>query len=103
MNHSVRLNHGRFAIAAPISAGSLDEHDLFSLAFTPDDRSVAVAGASGTIHLWDVPTGQELFTLPGHKAEVNGLAFSPDGTTLASCSHDGAVYLWRSHLTAVAR
>jgi len=32
----------------------------------------------GAIHLWDPLTGQELLSLPGHKAQVNGLAFAPD-------------------------
>ena len=73
------------------------EHDFpLCLAYSPDGRSLAVAGKTRTIRLWDPVTGQELLTLEGHKAQVNGLAFSPDGSILASCSHDGAVRLWRS-------
>ena len=73
------------------------EQDYFlSLAYSPDGRSLAAAGKTRTIRLWDPVTAQELLTLDGHKAQVNGLAFSPDGGVLASCSNDGAVRLWRS-------
>ena len=73
------------------------EQDYFlCMAYSPDGRSLAVAGKTRTIRLWDPVTGQELLTLDGHKGQVNRLAFSPDGTVLASCSHDGAVRLWRA-------
>jgi WD40 repeat protein len=34
--------------------------------------------------VWDVQTGQELFSLKGHAMGVHGVAFSPDGKRLAS-------------------
>jgi WD40 repeat protein/serine/threonine protein kinase len=73
-----------------------NSEELLNLAFAPDGRSLATCGMSGTIRLWDPLTGQELLTLPGHKAQVNGIAFAPDGSSLASCSHDGEVKLWRA-------
>ena len=76
---------------------AFEQDFLLSLAYSPDGRSLAVAGKTRTIRLWDPVTGQELLTLDGHKAQVNGLAFSPDGSVLASCSHDGAVRLWRAN------
>jgi len=75
---------------------AFDSDEQHCLALSPDGNTVAAAGKSGRIHLWDPLTGQELLSLEGHKAQVNGLAFSPDGMTLASCSHDGEVKLWRS-------
>ena len=72
-----------------------DGDDLRRLAFSPDGYTLAVAGSSGMIRLWDSTTGQELLILEGHKRQINGLAFAPDGSTLASCSHDGEVRLWR--------
>ena len=73
-----------------------NSEELLNLAFAPDGRSLATCGMSGTIRLWDPLTGQELLTLQGHKAQVNGIAFAPDGSSLASCSHDGEVKLWPS-------
>ena len=55
-----------------------------------------VSGLSGKIRLWDTLTGQEMLTLQGHKAQVNGIAFAPDGSSLTSCSHDGEVKIWRA-------
>ena len=69
---------------------------LLCLAYSPDGRSLAAAGKTKTIRVWDPLTGQELLSLDGHRTQVNSLAFSPDGSTLASCSHDGEVKLWRS-------
>lgn len=48
------------------------------------------------VTLWHVTTGQELLSLPGVKAQVNGLSFAPDGRTLAAATHDGAMLLWRA-------
>ena len=73
-----------------------NNEELLNLAFAPDGRSLATCGMSGRIRLWDALTGQELLTLLGHKAQVNGIAFAPDGSSLASCSHDGEVKLWRA-------
>ena len=72
------------------------------LAISPDGRTLAAAGDLDDPFLaGDLPAGQELLSLDGHKAQVNSLAFSPDGATLASCSHDGVVKLWRSRATVV--
>jgi eukaryotic-like serine/threonine-protein kinase len=69
---------------------------VLNLAFAPDGRTLATAAKSGTIRLWDPLIGQELLSLRGHKAQVNGIALAPDGSSLASCSHDGEVKLWQA-------
>jgi hypothetical protein len=62
---------------------------LRCLAFSPDGRILASAGAaagdgSAPIKLWEVTTGNERATLEGHTGNVCSLAFSSDGRTLAS-------------------
>ncbi|WP_243458375.1 tetratricopeptide repeat protein [Nostoc sp. UIC 10630] len=51
--------------------------------------------ADHSVKLWDVNTGQELYTLNNHSDWVNSVAFSPDSKTLASGSRDMTIKLWR--------
>ena len=68
---------------------------IWSIAFSPDGRTLAGGSENASIYLWDVVTGTHRKTLRGHTiGSVYGVSFSPDGRTLASGGYDGAVYLW---------
>lgn len=68
---------------------------VWSVAFSPDGKTVALGDANYKIILWDVSTGKPSGpALEGHKNTVTSLAFSPDGKTLASGSADSTVGLW---------
>jgi WD40 repeat protein len=76
-----------------------------AVAYSPDGRWLASAGADRTVRIWEVATGRLLHTLHGHGEEVWGVAFSPNGRKLASGSGGvdpfgmvaGEVMLWDTH------
>jgi WD40 repeat protein len=65
------------------------------LAFTPDGRTLAVAGQGPVVRLWDARTAREwppLHVRGGTR--VDGLAFSPDGARLTVGLWDGPLADW---------
>src|SRR6202012_632421 len=67
---------------------------VMSIAYSPDSKLLASAGADGTIRFWDTGGGQLLRTLSGHRGGVQKVAFSADGRRLISGGADHTVRLW---------
>src|SRR5262249_53571486 len=51
------------------------------------------ASQDGTVRLWDVAEGKELYTLKGHSGAAYTVSFSGN-SRLASCGGDNTVRLW---------
>jgi len=67
---------------------------ITGVAFCPNGKVLATADRNGGLILWDPDTGQELFTLAGHKSAVTALSWRDDSKLLASCSEDGSIRVW---------
>ena len=67
-----------------------------ALTFSPDSRTLATAGARGTVALWDVVARRRMGRLaqPEDGQRVKSLAFSPDGGRLALWRGARTVTIW---------
>ncbi len=68
--------------------------EVSALAFSPDEKSLAVAGSDGVIRIMDSSLGKEKHACVGHTSLAQSLAFSRDGRTLVSGSFDKTARVW---------
>jgi WD40 repeat protein len=71
---------------------------LYTVAISPDGKTLAAGGLDKVVRLWDLATGKVRHELTGHQQPdvftLYTLAFSPDGTLLASGDREGTIKLW---------
>ncbi|GAA4587090.1 hypothetical protein GCM10023194_35030 [Planotetraspora phitsanulokensis] len=66
-----------------------------ALALTPDGRFMAAGGWDGVVRIWDVHSGQLVWTLKGHRTTVHAVDLTPDGRFAVSVSEDETVMFWK--------
>ncbi len=66
---------------------------VIALAFSPDDRTLAIASLDHTATIWNVADGTKLATL-NLADPVRDIAFSPDGKRVITGSVDATVIVW---------
>jgi WD40 repeat protein len=67
--------------------------NAFTLAFSPDERTLATGSWDGAVKMWDLQSGALLWT-SWHTDLILSVAFAPDGHTLASGGNDAMIRLW---------
>ncbi|NUT46181.1 MAG: WD40 repeat domain-containing protein [Saccharothrix sp.] len=73
------------------------DYDLYTVAFSPDDRFLVSGGRDQAVVLWDIsPPGgpRRSAELLQHTGYVTSVVFAPDGGTLVTASTDATARLW---------
>ena len=70
------------------------DEDVPGLAFSPDERILAVARTDGPVQFWDVQSGQLVRQYDWHIGRLGAIAFAPDGLTCAVAGDRGRIVIW---------
>ena len=57
----------------------------------PVTRTGGGRGTDGSVHVWDIATGQELLSAAGHRGTAIAVRFADGGRNLLSAGDDGTV------------
>jgi WD40 repeat protein len=67
---------------------------VVSIAFSPNDRSIATASLDSTICVWSIDGSVDFTQFKAHNERVQKICFSPNGEYLLSGGSDSKVKLW---------
>jgi WD40 repeat protein/serine/threonine protein kinase len=70
------------------------KNSVMSVAFSPDDKRLAVAGQTSDVQILDASTAELVKICPGDVAHRVKLKFSPDGKRLAAAGYESGLELW---------
>jgi WD40 repeat protein len=68
--------------------------DVFALAFSPDNRRLALSGIAAHTHIWDLANSRSLADISPPFGGSASLSFSGDGRWVATADNDGYVRVY---------
>ena len=70
------------------------ERNLLRCSWSADGKRVSGGSSDQMVHVWDVASGDLVYSLPGHSGSVNEVSWSPSETAIVcSASSDRCMYL----------
>ncbi len=79
----------------PIKQIRVDTDDgIAAIAYSPDGQTILSGQFDGTLTLWEVSSGEMLWSVAAHQDELTSVAFSSTGQQVVSTGFDGQVLLW---------
>jgi WD40 repeat protein len=86
---------------------SLNGHgwDCRGVAWSPDSKRLASVGmpagerlikGNGSVTMWEIETGKEVYSCMGHQSGAGSVAFRADGRRFATSGLDGTVAIWEA-------
>ncbi|MBK8428843.1 MAG: PD40 domain-containing protein [Lewinellaceae bacterium] len=67
---------------------------IIGIRWSPDGSKIATVMTEDTPVVWSAETGDKLYALAGHTAEITALQWSPDGSRIATASKDKTAKIW---------
>lgn len=70
------------------------DEDVPDLAFSPDERILALARTDGAVEFWDFRNSRLLRSYSWDIGRLSAIAFAPDGLTCAVAGQGGKIVVW---------
>lgn len=80
----------------PVRRVAAHDDIIYRVAWSPDGKQWATAGADSVCQVFDAASGERLTRYEGHSASVLSLRYLPDGQSIASAGIDQTLRLWDS-------
>lgn len=77
---------------------------IYTVRFHPCASDILVSSSYDlTLRVWNLKTGKNVLTLPGHGDQIFSLAWSPDGKYLATCCKDQRIRIYEPRVSTGAQ